>query len=71
MTVRELINELERFEDDDEVCIGMYQNYGTNFVMEINEVEESRIHNYDDEDDDYRVMIIEGRQFGSIDSEEY
>lgn len=40
MTVRDLIDELEQFNDDTEVCIGMFQNYGSNFTMEISEVEE-------------------------------
>ena len=35
MTVRELIDELERFDDDMEVKIGMIQNYGSNFAMDI------------------------------------
>ena len=70
MTVRELIEELEQFDEDEVVCIGMFQNYGTDFVMEIAEIEAYGIHNWDDRDDDHRVILVEGRQFGSISDED-
>ncbi len=35
MTVRELIDQLEAFDDDMDVVIGMQQTYGSNFAMEI------------------------------------
>lgn len=35
MTVRELKDQLETFNDDMEVVIGMQQTYGINFAMEI------------------------------------
>ena len=35
MTVRDLIDTLEQFDEDMEVRIGMIQNYGSNFAMNI------------------------------------
>ena len=35
MTVRDLIDALECFDEDMEVRIGMIQNYGSNFAMNI------------------------------------
>lgn len=68
MTVRELINWLEEFDDDQTVMIGMYQNYGSNFAMNISEVTEAKCDKfYEFEDDDeYIVYLIEGRQVGVI-----
>lgn len=39
MTVGELKEALEMFDDDMEVKIGMVQNYGSNFAMNIAEVD--------------------------------
>lgn len=69
MTVRELINWLEDFNEDAEVVIGMHQRYGTDFAMAIGEVSTEKINMFygDDEDDDSRyVVITEGNQIGSV-----
>ena len=66
MTVRELIDMLESFDDDIEVVIGMQQNYGTDFAMEIRDVEEYDISAFYGED--YKAVVItEGGQCGSVD----
>ena len=67
MTVRELIDALEEFDDDMEVRIGMKQNYGTDFAMRINDsVEEYTINSFYGED--YKAVVItEGSQCGSVD----
>lgn len=67
MTVRELIEELECFDEDMEVRIGMIQNYGTNFAMNIcNNVEEYKIRSF--YGDDYKAVVItEGDQVGAVD----
>ena len=69
MTVKELINWLEDFNEDAEVVIGMHQKYGTDFAMAIDEVSTEKINMFygDDEDDDSRyVVITEGNQIGSV-----
>ena len=43
MTVGELISELECFDEDMQVRIGMIQRYGSNFAMSISCVEEYEI----------------------------
>lgn len=66
MTVRELIEELENFNDDIEVIIGMVQIYGSNFAMKIIEVKEYNIIPF--YDDEYKAVVItEGNQIGVVD----
>ena len=66
MTVRELIDMLENFDDDMEVRIGMQQTYGTDFAMRIRDVEEYPINAF--YGDDYKAVVItEGEQCGSVD----
>ena len=69
MTVRDLINELENFDEDMEVVIGMEQNYGSDFAMGIAEVDEYNISNWYKEDC-RAVVITEGRQRGCVNYEE-
>lgn len=66
MTVRALIRALECFDEDMEVRIGMKQNYGTDFAMEIRDVEEYGIMPFYGEDYE-AVVITEGRQCGAVD----
>ena len=69
MTVRELIDQLENFDDDMEVRIGMQQNYGTDFAMNIVDVEEYTINSY--YGTDYKAVVItEGKQCGAVDYDE-
>lgn len=66
MTVRELINQLEGFNDDMEVVIGMQQTYGSNFAMEIEGcVDEYNVTAFGDEDC-RAVVITEGGQIGTV-----
>ena len=67
MTVRELIDALEEFDEDMEVKIGMIQRYGSNFAMNICEnVEVHKINAWYEED--YKAVVItEGRQIGTVD----
>lgn len=66
MTVRQLIEELENFDDDMEVRIGMQQNYGTDFAMSIRDVEEYDINSFYGAD--YKAVVItEGGQCGAVD----
>ena len=66
MTVKELINWLEDFDEDAEVVIGMHQRYGTDFAMEISDVSEEKINPFYGEDDASCVVITEGEQLGSV-----
>lgn len=70
MTVKELKDQLETFDGDMEVVIGMQQTYGTNFAMEI----ESNLDEYNvtafGGEDCRAVVITEGSQIGSVDYSE-
>lgn len=70
MTVRELINWLEDFDEDAEVVIGMQQTYGTDFAMEIENVSEENVNLFYGDSEDKFVVITEGSQIGSVDYEE-
>lgn len=67
MKVRDLIEELENFDEDMEVRIGMIQNYGSNFAMNIVEdVAEHKINTF--YGDDFKAVVItEGNQIGTVD----
>ena len=65
MTVRDLIDELENFDEDMPVCIGMMQTYGSNFSMQIVEVDEYVVGDWDHGKEEY-VVLTEGRQFGTV-----
>ena len=67
MTVKDLIRELENFDGDMPVRIGMRQRYGSNFAMEIEwDIEERTINAYYGSDYE-AVVITEGEQCGSVD----
>lgn len=67
MTVRELIEMLEEFDDDMEVRIGMIQNRGSNFAMNvIDDIAEHNINSFYG-DDFTAVVITEGNQVGTVD----
>lgn len=67
MTVRELIEILEEFDEDMEVRIGMIQHYGSNFAMNIrDDIEEHNIRSYYGEDFK-AVVLTEGSQVGVVD----
>lgn len=71
MTVRELIDMLENFDDDMEVRIGMQQTYGANFAMEIRDVEEHNVMAFSFYGEDYKAVVItEGGQCGAVDYDE-
>ena len=67
MTVRDLIEMLEEFDENMEVRIGMIQNYGSNFAMNIvDDIAEHTIKSY--YGDDFKAVIItEGNQIGVVD----
>jgi hypothetical protein len=67
MTVRDLIEELEQFDEDMEVRIGMIQNYGSNFAMNIiDNIAEHNIRAF--YGDDFKAVVLtEGNQVGTVD----
>ena len=66
MTVGNLIKLLKNFDEDVEVRIGMKQNYGSDFAMKIEDIEERVINAY--YGNDYEAVVItEGSQCGVVD----
>lgn len=65
MTVKELIDMLSEFDPDSEVVIGMVQNYGSDFAMEIRGVSYENVYIWQDEDAPC-VVITEGSQVGIV-----
>ena len=67
MTVRDLIDVLEQFDEDMEVRIGMIQRYGSNFAMNIcSDIEEHTINTF--YGNDFKAVVLtEGNQIGTVD----
>lgn len=70
MTVGELISALENFDEDMPVKIGMIQNYGSNFAMNIiDDIAEHTIETFYGKD--YKAVVLtEGNQIGIVNYEE-
>ena len=70
MTVRDLIDMLENFDEDMQVRIGMKQDYGSDFAMDISyDVDEHTINAF--YGDDYNAVVItEGSQVGTVNYDE-
>lgn len=70
MTVGELISALENFDEDMPVKIGMIQNYGSNFAMNIiDDIEAHTIETFYGKD--YKAVVLtEGNQIGTVNYEE-
>lgn len=66
MTVRELINWLEEFDEDAEVVIGIQQTYGTDFAIEIEDISNENVNLFYGDSEDKFVVITEGSQIGSV-----
>jgi hypothetical protein len=67
MTVRDLIEILETYDEDMEVIIGMIQTYGSNFAMRIvNDIAEHRINTFYGKDFN-AIVLTEGNQIGIVD----
>lgn len=66
MTVRDLIEELQNFDGDMKVKIGMRQRYGTDFAMDVEyDVEERKIKAF--WGSDYKAVVItQGDQCGAV-----
>lgn len=66
MTVAELKNWLNDFDQDAEVCIGIQQIYGSNFAYDIADVEEHIVSQFYGENEKM-VVITESSQMGIVD----
>ena len=67
MTVRELIEKLEKFDGDMQVRIGMEQKYGSDFAMHIvDDIDEFNIESFYG-NDYHAVVLTEGSQCGTVD----
>jgi hypothetical protein len=67
MTVRDLIEILETYDEDMEVVIGMIQNYGSNFAMRmVDDIAEHRINTFYGKDFN-AIVLTEGNQIGVVD----
>ena len=66
MTVRDLIEILETYDDDMEVIIGMIQTYGSNFAMRIvDDIAEHRINTFYGKNFN-AIVLTEGNQIGVV-----
>lgn len=67
MTVRDLIEILETYDEDMKVVIGMIQHYGSNFAMNVvDEVAEHQIKTF--YGNDFKALVLtEGNQIGVVD----
>lgn len=66
MTVRELKNALNNFDDDATVVIGMRQLCGSDFAMRIGDIEEHKIFAF--RGNDFKSVVIEQySQCGTVD----
>lgn len=71
MTVAELKDWLDDFDDQSEVCIGVQQTYGSNFAYDIIEVQEYTVSEFYEDEKQKRVVISEGTQIGTVDYDGY
>lgn len=69
MTVKELINWLNDFDEDAEVVIGMRQRYGSDFAMDIVNISEELVNFWKEKTT--CVVITEGSQVGSVCYDDY
>ncbi len=67
MTVGNLKEILDCYDDEQKIVIGQYQNYGSNFVYNIcDDVEENGINKFYGNNIKDAVMLILGNQIGTI-----
>lgn len=66
MTVGELMHELERFDEDEDIYVGEYQDHGCDFVYSISDVERNGISKFYGDPIKSAPMLILGFQRGVI-----
>ena len=65
MTVGELKNILEDYDEDLPVCIGMIQTYGSNFATELDDVDEFAVDDWE-YGKEKKVVLTQGSQIGIV-----
>lgn len=65
MTVGELKNILEDYDEDLPVCIGMIQNYGSNFAIELDDVDKFTVDDWE-YGEEKKVVLTQGSQIGIV-----
>lgn len=74
LTVGEMINWLNDFDEDTQVLLGIEQRYGSDFAYTIGMIDEHPLNDWDapvEDDEREKVVVITlGRQIGTIDYEE-
>lgn len=65
MTVGELKAALEYYDEDLPVCIGMIQNYGSNFATELDDVDEFDVDDWE-YGEEKKVVLTQGSQIGIV-----
>lgn len=65
MTVGELKNILEDYDEDLPVCIGMIQKYGSNFATELDDVDDFMVDDWE-YGEEKKVVLMQGSQIGIV-----
>lgn len=66
MTVGELKDILNQYDEDLPVCIGMIQTYGSNFATELDDVNELNVDDWE-YGEEHKVVLTQGSQIGTVD----
>lgn len=65
MTVGELKDILNQYDEDLPVCIGMIQTYGSNFATELDDVDELNVDDWE-YGEEQKVVLTQGSQIGIV-----
>lgn len=65
MTVGELKQILENYDEDIPVCVGMIQIYGSNFAMELEDVESLTVDDWE-YGEETKIVLTQGGQIGTV-----
>lgn len=66
MTVGELKDILNQYDEDLPVCIGMIQSFGSNFATELDAVDELNVDDWEYGEEN-KVVLTQGSQIGIVD----
>lgn len=69
MTVGELKAVLEDYDEDLPVCIGMIQTHGSNFAIELDDVDEFMVDDWE-YGEEKKVVLTQGSQIGIVEYSE-
>lgn len=70
MTVGELKNILEDYDEDLPVCVGMIQTYGSNFATQLDDIDELTVDDWE-YGEEKKVVLTQGSQIGIVEYGEY